>query len=219
MQRRGPTLAAAVVAAVTLVSLVPAPASAAEELGYGGGVRWRSCEGAPEVDCGTVTVPIDWSKPGGQKIKISLARRKATDPSARVGALLMDPGGPGGPGAQTVRDEAEVFSTELHRRYDVIGFDPRGVGDSHPVICSTAESPNLNVTTAAEFASLRAWNQAHAENCRRHTGPLYDFVDTVSVAHGRDPVRPRRAQAQLLRHFVRNPDGHPVRGAVSEPGR
>jgi pimeloyl-ACP methyl ester carboxylesterase len=184
--------------AAVLIGLLPAaPASAADEYGYGGGIQWTPCEGSPEVDCASVTVPVDWSRPYGETIKIAVARRKATDASARLGSLMINPGGPGGDGAGLVKFVPKLFSDEVHRRYDIVGFDPRGVGESNPVMCSTTTAAPADVTTEAEFTSLRKWNRDHAANCREHTGKVYDFLDTVSVAHDMDAIRSGLGERKL----------------------
>src|SRR3954454_20819650 len=90
-------LTAAAVTAVLGSLVTAAPASAAES------VDWQPCADAPGVDCGTVTVPLDWAHPDRATTTIALARRKATDPQARIGSILMDPGGPGGAGAGEVK--------------------------------------------------------------------------------------------------------------------
>ncbi|MFF4615180.1 hypothetical protein [Nonomuraea jabiensis] len=98
------------------------------------GVSWRACAERPGAECGVVEVPLDWNAPSGAKIKLSLVRRKAADSSARVGTLFYNPGGPGVPAALLVRDYADTFSEELRRRFDIVGIDPRGVGESIPAL-------------------------------------------------------------------------------------
>jgi pimeloyl-ACP methyl ester carboxylesterase len=188
--------------------VAPAAASAIEETGSGATIHWKSCDPAPsnkgsarppDVECGTVEVLVDWSNPKGEKIKIAVARRRATDPAARIGMLVMDPGGPGIAGAQQVRTLPDLgFSAEVYRRYDVVGFDPRGVGDSHPVLCSaTAVPPRGDTTTKEGFAERVSYNRAYRATCREHTGKLYDFVDTASVAQDMDAIRSALGEPKL----------------------
>src|ERR1044072_6203260 len=99
-------------------------------------ISWQPCTEDPAVDCGTMTVPLDWGNPGGEQIQLALARRKATNPSARIGSLVVNPGGPGGSGKQIVLRDRLPFSSEITSRFDIVGFDARGVAGSHPVPCS-----------------------------------------------------------------------------------
>lgn len=83
-------------------------------------------------------MPINWSRPDGATIDLAIARRKATDPAGRVGSLVINPGGPGGSGVEAVYGAPGSYTEELQKRFDIVGFDPRGVGRSHPVICSAS---------------------------------------------------------------------------------
>ncbi|MFF4414376.1 hypothetical protein ACFYY8_17760 [Streptosporangium sp. NPDC001559] len=66
-------------------------------------IAWSPCQDDPGFDCGTVSVPIDWNRRNGPRVDLALARHRATDPAARVGSLLINPGGPGGSGVDFVR--------------------------------------------------------------------------------------------------------------------
>ncbi|MFI9081940.1 alpha/beta hydrolase [Streptomyces sioyaensis] len=94
-------------------------------------------EGGP-AECADIEVPLDYSRPDGKKIRIAVSRIKASEPSERQGVLLMNPGGPGGSGltlpAMVMKEN--VIPDSVSRRFDLIGFDPRGVGRSAPVNCS-----------------------------------------------------------------------------------
>ena len=96
----------------------------------------------PKFDCTTVTVPLDYAKPDGRSATIALSRQRALDPRSRIGSLLLNPGGPGGSGVGFTPSAARGIGTgEVAQRFDLVGFDPRGVGGSTPTIdCSnTAE--------------------------------------------------------------------------------
>jgi pimeloyl-ACP methyl ester carboxylesterase len=96
-------------------------------------ISWRPC-GERQAECGTVEVPLDRAAPTGRKIKLSVVRRKAT--GKRLGTLFFNPGGPGGQAAMLLRDyPAYAVSDALLRRFDVVGIDPRGVGESSAVTC------------------------------------------------------------------------------------
>ncbi|RSD13773.1 alpha/beta hydrolase [Amycolatopsis eburnea] len=190
-------LTAAATTAV-LGSLFAAPASAA------GAVDWKPCADAPDVDCGTVTVPIDWAHPDRGTTSIALARRKATDPQARIGSILMDPGGPGGAGAGEVK-AGWTLSAEITKRFDTVGFDPRGVGDSTQIKCGLdeliADHPKVP-ENQAEFEELARYNRNLGESCGRLTGPLARFGDTKSVARDMDAIRAALGEAKLTYYGV-----------------
>lgn len=156
-------------------------------------VTWKSC-GAGN-DCTTLAAPVDWNDPEGDTIEIAISRHRASSGEA-IGSLLLNPGGPGGSGF----DFAQGFtgSTGVYENFDIIGFDPRGVGRSTPIICfeddadrdemiyGTYDDPYGSAGWEAELAERqKAWVDACAEN----TGELLAHIDTVSVAHDMDMIR------------------------------
>ncbi|WP_234342241.1 hypothetical protein [Streptomyces leeuwenhoekii] len=78
-------------------------------------------------------MPVDRAHPDGPGLDLAVARRKATDPGARIGSMVFGPGGPGDSGVEMVVDRISRFSPEVRRRFDIVSFDPRGVGGSNPV--------------------------------------------------------------------------------------
>ncbi|MEU4539438.1 alpha/beta hydrolase [Streptosporangium sp. NPDC023825] len=166
------------------VAVVPSPASAVPP------ISWRPCPQDRTVECGSVSVPVDWARPGGDRIEIAVARHKATDQARRVGSLVFNLGGPGIGGVSATVDAAEYFSAELLERFDLIGFDPRGVPDSRPVLCPAGVSnyPD-SPATAEEYRRMLAGLNAYDKECRRLSGPVFDHVDTMSVVRDVDAVR------------------------------
>ena len=186
------------VAAMVGLSLVSAPLATAAGTG-GDTIDWQPCATNPKADCGRVTVPIDWSHPSGPTIQLAVSRVRATDPAQRVGSIMVNPGGPGAPGAEAV-ESGFALSPTITSRFDTIGFDPRGVGLSHPVVCGSNEvtTPHPNIpTTPAEFAQLTAYNRTLAQSCRALTGPLFDFLDSESVARDMDAIRAALGEPKL----------------------
>ena len=168
-------------------------------------------------------MPVDWSEPYGPTIDVAVARRPATDPARRIGTLVVNPGGPGGSGVDFAIGAAGFFSAELRSRFDIVGFDPRGVARSHPVRCterwSTAQ-PSPLLTSPAQYDAAIAYNRGLAADCRKHTGPVFDHVDTLSVARDMEALRAALGEEtdQLLRRVVRHPARRAVRRAVSAAG-
>ncbi|GGR42292.1 peptidase [Streptomyces aurantiogriseus] len=161
-----------------------------------GRIAWQPCaspSGEGTFECATLKVPVDWKRPHGATIDLALARHLATDPERRIGSLLINPGGPGGSGVGFAFSAPDSFSPELLERFDIVGFDPRGVGLSNPVMCDSdrvaAQGALLYPDSASSFADLREANRALGENCRDLTGPLVDHMDTASVIRDMDAIR------------------------------
>ena len=87
---------------------------------------WEACD--PGFECATAEVPRDYSRPHGEKIDLALIRRPASDRENRIGSLFFNPGGPGGSGVDLVRGAPPAALAAFGRLYDLVGFDPRGVG-------------------------------------------------------------------------------------------
>ncbi|GAA4080959.1 alpha/beta fold hydrolase [Streptomyces shaanxiensis] len=172
-------------------------AAAADPRGHGStkqqAIDWKPCPQDATAQCGTLRLPVDRARPSGETFDMAVARRKATDPDRRVGVLLVNPGGPGASGVAFAVDQAKShFSADIQERFDIVGFDPRGVGRSHPVKCSTellGQQPSVHPRNQAEFDRLAEFNRALREDCRRHTGPLFDHADTLSVVRDMDALR------------------------------
>ncbi|MGW4030031.1 alpha/beta fold hydrolase [Streptomyces sp. NPDC004838] len=156
-------------------------------------IDWKPCPQDAAAECGTLRLPVDWARPSAEKFDLAVARRKATDPNRRVGVLLVNPGGPGDSGVDfTVRRATSHFSLDVQERFDIVGFDPRGVGGSQPVKCSTElldRAPSPYPRDQAEFDQLAEYNRALRQDCRRHSGPVFDHADTLSVVRDMDAIR------------------------------
>ena len=94
-------------------------------------IEWHDCN--PLYQCADLKVPMDYDHPSVRSMGISLIRRRAGISSERVGSLLLNPGGPGGSGVRFVLAADKIFPSEILDRFDIVGFDPRGVGRSTPV--------------------------------------------------------------------------------------
>ncbi|HEY0448183.1 alpha/beta hydrolase, partial [Actinophytocola sp.] len=185
---RTTALLAAVAVGATVAGAVTAVASP--------GPDWRPCAGNADVQCATVTVPVDWSRPSRGTIEVAIARRTTAHP---IGTLLLMPGGPGDSGVNRMLGRTPV-PPELAARFDVVSFDPRGTNRSSPVVCDAglvANPPDANPEGGATFAELSAYSRALGDSCREHTGPLVDHVDSVSVARDIDAIRAALGERQL----------------------
>jgi pimeloyl-ACP methyl ester carboxylesterase len=174
--------------------LAAAPGSAA---GARGTIRWHDCGSRhpAALQCGELAVPLDYANPRGATIRLGFNRLRAADRAHRVGSLVVNPGGPGGAGSEVVEAEAAgagLWHPALHRRFDLIGMDPRGVGLSTPVRCDPAvynRPVSLFPRTGPEFRRLNGYVRALAQSCQRRTGPLLGHVDTLSVARDMEALR------------------------------
>jgi pimeloyl-ACP methyl ester carboxylesterase len=203
MRRIRWSLLAGVVAVAGAVT-VPTSAGAAEVVGVAGfavpTVDWQPCPGKPEVECGTVEVPLDWSAPQGKVTYVGIARKRATDQAHRLGALIFDPGGPGGSGVDDLLNGNRI-TPAVAARFDVIGFDPRGVNTSAQVLCDQTVYDQARAakrpTSQAEFDRLASLNRQLVDDCRAHTGSLVDHLDTATTARDIDAVRAALGEQKL----------------------
>ncbi|WP_043562353.1 alpha/beta hydrolase [Actinomyces israelii] len=115
-------------------------APAGLETFYDQELSWADCaDGADGYQCATATVPLSYDDPDGETISIALRRLPASDGTAELGSLFLNPGGPGGSGTGMVATAAASYTPEMLASYDLVGFDPRGVGDSTRLTCWDAD--------------------------------------------------------------------------------
>lgn len=155
-------------------------------------VTWSSCNGG--FQCAEVKVPMDYAAPKKDSIKLSVIRLPAT--GKRLGAMLVNPGGPGGSGVNMVKDGGKsYFSAKLRGAYDVVGFDPRGVQRSAPVKClddaqmDASRQLDFDLSTDAGFAAGEAETKRQTALCQQNSGPDLGHIDTVSSARDMDVLR------------------------------
>ncbi|MGH8793553.1 MAG: alpha/beta hydrolase [Stackebrandtia sp.] len=199
MRKRKLGIAAVVLAggvAVTAFAVSPAIAEPKAD------IDWKPCEDVDDkaVTCATIEVPLDYSDPDGETIEIGLARREATNPDERIGTILADPGGPGGSGVEMVQ-AGTPLTPAVSERFDVVGFDPRGINTSTQIVCDeelAAQAEELKTPTSAEeFDELAKVNGDLAADCRERTGELYDHVDNLHTAQDMDAIREALGEEKL----------------------
>ncbi|MEV6134760.1 alpha/beta hydrolase [Nocardia sp. NPDC051990] len=138
-----------------------------------------------------MSVPIDWSRPEGASIDVAVVRDQADEPAHKVGTLISLAGGPGTSGVDEIM-RGDKFSAELRARFDIVGFDPRGVRRSHPLQCDAGLAmtrPGMVPDTGAKLDEVRSYTRKLADTCRRYTGPLIDHLDSMSVARDIEAIR------------------------------
>ncbi|HET6810761.1 MAG TPA: alpha/beta hydrolase [Acidimicrobiales bacterium] len=135
-------------------------------------LRWAPCG---SLQCATLEVPLDYSRPDDVRIGLAVARRPALDPARRIGSLVINPGGPGDSGVDDLPTELRVLGPEVQDRFDVVSYDPRGVARSDPVRCggagpTTALLPDPAPGDAAGRQQLVADDRAFAAACLSGSG-------------------------------------------------
>ncbi|WP_328504401.1 alpha/beta hydrolase [Streptomyces sp. NBC_00457] len=157
-------------------------------------VVWTKCENKSmpkDLQCGKVTVPLDYAKPKSGTLELALARYRATGKSR--GSVVLNFGGPGGPGVPQLAFGGDDFM-ELTDGYDVVSFDPRGVGRSSPVSCGDAsDEASEAMDTDTDLtddprAVLKQLKQA-ATQCAKHSGPVLPHIGTVNASRDLDVIR------------------------------
>src|SRR3954469_4589068 len=159
-------------------------------------IAWAKCHGGP-FECGTLQVPLDYDRPSGTTIGLGLTRLPATDPKHRIGSLLINPGGPGGPGAAFIVDAGQdLFTPEVRARYDLVGFDPRGINSSAALRCFGNDrqwepffTPFAFPMNADELEQRIAADHFLDDACTRRGGAIAEHMATANVARDMDRLR------------------------------
>ncbi|MER5641658.1 alpha/beta hydrolase [Kitasatospora sp. NPDC002227] len=208
LHRAGALLAAAALLTLT----VPTAEAAIPPTGPDSAVSWSSCPAPspgtgpapdPRQQCGTVDVPLDYGSPGGPQITLAVSRLATARPELRRGTLLMVPGGPGGSGLNGPSGAVGRLPKEVLDRYDVMGFDPRGVGRSAPVSCGLAHE-DLTMTRLRPWPAPGGSVEANAtigrrvaETCARNGGPVIRTMSTANEARDIDRIRQALGERRL----------------------
>jgi pimeloyl-ACP methyl ester carboxylesterase len=198
--RRGRAVLLGILTAATVLS-----APAANATPETPSLSWQPCpDGLPApLECATLAVPLDYRAPDGPKLTVAVSRKKATNPATRRGILLLNPGGPGGPGLSLPLTIGQLAPQSVTDSYDLIGFDPRGTGHSTPQTCElTPEqqnpgkiipypSPDGNIDGNVTFA------RQVAQQCAAHSGAVLPYITTANTARDMDGIRAALGEPKL----------------------
>ncbi len=153
-----------------------------------GAISWTPCT---KIECASLSVPLDATRPNGPHITLALARL----PAARkaMGVVFTNPGGPGGSGVDFLRDAADVFPAEIRNSFDLVSWDPRGAGASAPVRClddldafyAVDHDPRTAAAVARNISASRAFDAA----CRKRSAAVLPYVSTAASARDMDAIR------------------------------
>ena len=169
---------------------------------YAQKLRWRPCNHG--FQCARLLVPFDYQRPGWRRFSLPVIRLRATGPGTRIGSLVVNPGGPGGSGIQYALHARSQVSAAVRARFDVIGFDPRGVGGSNPAVhcLSDAELDRYFATpdtpgNTAQRAVVVSESKLFAGGCEKQSGALLPYVGTANAARDMDVLRAVLGDAKL----------------------
>lgn len=189
-------------------------AGTAGETGAAGRIAWGPCTDVrgpngqvpakPDATlrCGSLRVPLDYAKPGGETLDIAMIRIPATDQARRIGSLVFNFGGPGASGVDTMAQAAKAFAS-LNTRYDLVSFDPRGVERSSGVRCDGEHvmdrytSMNTIAVTQADWDRQERIIKDFAAACQRTSGKVLPYVGTVNAARDMDRMREALGEPKL----------------------
>ncbi|MGW1071610.1 alpha/beta hydrolase [Streptomyces sp. NPDC002537] len=174
------------------------------------GIKWQDCPASwgleKPIECGYVTVPVDYSKPHGRTIKIAVDRARSTGTAdERQGSLVYNPGGPGGSGMRfpkRVTTKSPLWA-KTAKAYDFVGFDPRGVGHSAPISCIDPQkfvaAPKADPVPSdeADKRAQRKLAREYADGCAERSGDLLPYLTTANTARDVDVVRAALGEKKL----------------------
>ena len=182
---------------------------------YNQTIDWQDCPDGASFKCGTVTVPVDYDHPDGHTITLAVKKLPALDGDAEHGSLFNNPGGPGLSGIEPMKDPSSMPES-LRTGYDMIGFDPRGVGQSTPITCwsedeikqylANPNDPNNPANWIEDVTSKNMTPQekfdrgaSNAARCAQHSQvpELLDHVGARDVARDLDVLRATNGNAKL----------------------
>lgn len=155
-------------------------------------IAWSTCNDT--FQCGTIKVPIDYADLKLGSFKIALMKYRATDQARKLGSLVVNPGGPGASGIQYAFSAEYIVSPDILARYDIVGFDPRGVGASTSIHCLTDKETDASYAadskpdSAKELQTLVQNARTYIAQCQAHTKNMMHF-GSADVARDMDLIR------------------------------
>jgi len=162
----------------------------------GGTLKWKSCSGdsLDPLQCARLSVPFDYNDPSKGSFSLKLVKRPANIRTQRVGSMLVNPGGPGYGGTHLPENADSYFSTTLIDTFDIIGWDPRGTGESTPAVdCvdnyDTYFTDDPTPETEAEHQALIDVSKAFNAECEKRSGEILPYISTNATARDMDMIR------------------------------
>jgi pimeloyl-ACP methyl ester carboxylesterase len=169
---------------------------------YGQRLHWTPCDDG--FECARLLVPFDYSRPAWKRFSLPVIELPAADPHERIGSLVVNPGGPGGSGVQYTQAARSVIALPVLDRFDIVGFDPRGVGGSQPAVhCMTGPQLDKYYETddtpanAAQLGDVVSESELFAHECAKNAGALLPYVGTQNAARDLDVLRAALGESKL----------------------
>jgi len=170
---------------------------------YAQRLSWQPCDKG--FECARLYVPFDYSRPAGPRFSLPVVKLPAAQPASRVGALVINPGGPGGSGVEyALGARSGEFTQTVLNRFDIVGFDPRGVGGSVPAVhcmsgpqLDTYFAVNGEPSNAAELATVVSESKLYASECARNAAALLPYMSTDNAAKDMDVLRAALGESAL----------------------
>ncbi|MFC0435833.1 alpha/beta fold hydrolase [Kutzneria buriramensis] len=205
MSRNAKRVLAAVTAAALAAVMIPTDAQATRQH-----LTWQACPADTPVpagalpladyQCADLTVPMSYPDPDGAQIQMAVGRLPAADQAHKIGTIFYNPGGPGNPGRIP-----PVLTAALHQRFDLVGFDPRGVGASTPLHCfASPDQLAVLQRVAGQFPTTPDQAQRQIADaltidqwCGQNAGPLINHMSTANVARDLDRLRAAVGESTL----------------------
>lgn len=155
-------------------------------------LSWETCDDIDTLQCATLVVPMDYSNPDGKKIDIALIRQVATG-TERKGSLLFNPGGPGDSGVLLIQDlvDSNTVPASIQETYDLVGFDPRGIAGSTPIVCVEDAIADLDSypLNEADLSQIHADRISFAASCSVEQGEYLQHVGSMNVVRDMEAIR------------------------------
>ena len=198
--------ATAVAATLVTAPARPAHAEPAPRTSAAPALTWRPCApstGPAELECATLPVPLDHADPNGPQISLAVTRLRSERPTARRGTLLLIPGGPGGSGVRHLAQKGAALRKEMAGAYDIVSFDPRGVGGSTSASCALEPDDRHLVSLRSwpgpdgDIAENAARSRRIADACGRHGGAVLRSLSTANEVRDIDRFRQALGERKL----------------------
>lgn len=162
-------------------------------------ISWSDCGSG--FQCANMQVPLDYSKPDGQTIALAISRLPARNSSQRIGSLLVNPGGPGASAIDFMRIWARIVSPDIRNRFDIVAFDPRGVGESTPIDCHATLQQFVAVDpspdNAQEWAEAEEAAKTFVQGCTSKYNDILPYLGTKNVARDMETIRQALGEDKL----------------------
>jgi pimeloyl-ACP methyl ester carboxylesterase len=159
-------------------------------------LNWQKCADAAGFQCAHADVPRDYSRPAAGRFRLAVTRLPAKDRARRIGSLFVNFGGPGSNDVQTLESNGKTLFATLNRRFDIVSFDPRGVGESEPAIDCAVDQEAAGpfgqpfmTPSDADGRELVESDRRYIERCARRNPGVLPYVSTANVARDLDRLR------------------------------